>query len=158
MTAHEHDMVREFHEAFDVTIRTVPDNTTVSGEEQLLRAKLVLEEAFEFAAAMGVVPCDSEGHEIKHSDITYDIYESIDLVESADALADLLYVTYGSAHTLGLPIREIFAAVHASNMEKLGPDGKPIYRPSDGKVMKPPGWVAPQSRITTILLREVQGD
>ena len=65
-----------------------------------------------------------------------------DLVEIADALTDILYVTYGMAHALGIPIDECFAEVQASNMSKLGEDGKPIYR-EDGKVMKGPSYFKP---------------
>ena len=65
----------------------------------------------------------------------WDACDARDLVEIADALTDILYVTYGMAHALGIPIDECFAEVQASNMSKLGEDGKPIYR-EDGKVMK----------------------
>lgn len=54
-------------------------------------------------------------------------------------LCDLLYVTYGYAITFGLDIDTAFNRVHESNMSKLGPDGKPIYR-EDGKVMKGPNY------------------
>lgn len=57
-------------------------------------------------------------------------------------LADLLYVTYGYAAAFGWDLNEAFRRVHASNMSKLGPDGKPIYRP-DGKVMKGPNYRKP---------------
>lgn len=57
-------------------------------------------------------------------------------------LADLLYVVYGCAVTFGLPIDEVFDRVHASNMSKLGDDGKPLYR-EDGKVLKGPNYKKP---------------
>jgi len=57
-------------------------------------------------------------------------------------LADLLYVTIGTAVTFGLPLEEVFNEVHKSNMSKLGEDGKPIYR-EDGKVLKGPNYKEP---------------
>lgn len=65
-----------------------------------------------------------------------------DIVEVADALTDILYVTYGAAHSFGIPIDACFKEVQRSNMSKLGEDGKPIYR-EDGKVMKGPGYSVP---------------
>ena len=65
-----------------------------------------------------------------------------DLVETADALADLLYVVAGMAVTHGIPLEEVFAEVHRTNMAKF-PGGVAIRRPSDGKIMKPEGWQPP---------------
>jgi predicted HAD superfamily Cof-like phosphohydrolase len=65
-----------------------------------------------------------------------------DIIEVADALTDILYVTYGAAHSFGIPIDECFKEVQRSNMSKLGEDGKPIYR-EDGKVMKGPNYSVP---------------
>ena len=65
-----------------------------------------------------------------------------DIVEVADALTDILYVTYGAAHSFGIPIDACFKEVQRSNMSKLGEEGKPIYR-EDGKVMKGPGYSVP---------------
>ena len=57
------------------------------------------------------------------------------LVEVADALTDLLYVTYGAGHAFGIDLDKCFAEVQRSNMSKVGDDGKPIYN-EQGKVMK----------------------
>ena len=72
----------------------------------------------------------------------WDACDARDLVEIADALTDILYVTYGAAHSFGVPIDECFKEVQRSNMSKLGEDGKPIYR-EDGKVMKGPSYFKP---------------
>ena len=69
--------------------------------------------------------------------------EAIDKAAFTKELADLLYVTYGMAVTFGLPIDEVFERVHRSNMSKLGPDGKPLYR-DDGKVLKGPNYQPPK--------------
>ena len=65
-----------------------------------------------------------------------------DIVEVADALTDILYVTYGAGHSFGINLDECFDEVQRSNMSKLGEDGKPIYNDS-GKVMKGPNYFAP---------------
>ena len=68
--------------------------------------------------------------------------ESKDLLEVADALTDILYVTYGAGHAFGINLDKCFDEVQNSNMSKLGKNGKPIYNES-GKVMKGPGYFKP---------------
>jgi len=68
--------------------------------------------------------------------------ESKDLLEVADALTDILYVTYGAGHAFGINLDKCFNEVQNSNMSKLGVDGKPIYNES-GKVMKGPDYYKP---------------
>ena len=65
-----------------------------------------------------------------------------DLKELADALTDILYVTYGAGHAFGIDLDKCFDEVQNSNMSKLGQDGKPIYN-NDGKVMKGPNYFKP---------------
>ena len=65
-----------------------------------------------------------------------------DIKEVADALTDILYVTYGAGHSFGVDLDKCFDEVQRSNMSKLGVDGKPIYNES-GKVMKGPNYFAP---------------
>ena len=65
-----------------------------------------------------------------------------DLVAVADALTDILYVTYGAGAAFGMNLDVCFHEVHSSNMTKVGPDGKPVYR-EDGKVMKGPDYREP---------------
>ncbi len=65
-----------------------------------------------------------------------------DLLEVADALTDLLYVTYGAGHAFGINLDDCFNEVQNSNMSKLGTDGKPIYNEA-GKVMKGPNYFKP---------------
>ena len=64
------------------------------------------------------------------------------LLEVADALTDILYVTYGAGHAFGIDLDKCFDEVQNSNMSKLGKDGKPIYNES-GKVMKGPNYFKP---------------
>lgn len=117
------EMVRKFHEIFGFPIGIEPGFHEASIE---LRNELIREEAQEF----------------------YDAVEARDIVEAADALGDLLYVTYGAAVTMGIDLDKVFAEIHRSNLTKLGEDGKPIYR-EDGKAIKGPNFELP--RIAEIL-------
>ena len=65
-----------------------------------------------------------------------------DIKEVADALTDILYVTYGAGHAFGIDLDKCFDEVQNSNMSKLGSDGKPIYN-DKGKVMKGPNYFKP---------------
>ena len=65
-----------------------------------------------------------------------------DLLEVADALTDILYVTYGAGHAFGINLDQCFEEVQKSNMSKLGNDGKPIYN-ENGKVLKGPNYFKP---------------
>jgi predicted HAD superfamily Cof-like phosphohydrolase len=113
--------VEEFHKAFNLSIRKKPELPDM--KERELRGKLLTEEFREYI----------------------DAEYANDLVEIADALADIIYIACGTALSYGIPLDEVFKEVHRSNMAKLGPDGNPIYR-EDGKVIKPVDWVAPDIR------------
>ena len=65
-----------------------------------------------------------------------------DLAEVADALTDILYVTYGAGHAFGINLDDCFEEVQSSNMSKLAKDGRPIYN-DKGKVMKGPNYFKP---------------
>lgn len=109
--------VMDFHKAFGQKVGDKPELPDIN--ERGLRMKLLREEFEEYMEAE----------------------EENDLVEIADALADLIYIACGTAVSYGIPLDEIYDEVHRSNMSKLV-DGKPIYR-EDGKVMKPEGWSPP---------------
>ena len=68
-----------------------------------------------------------------------------DIKEVADALTDILYVTYGAGHAFGINLDRCFEEVQNSNMSKLGSDGKPIFN-EKGKVMKGPNYFKPDLR------------
>lgn len=111
-------MVKEFHLKFGHPVNSSPklanDNT------DRLRLELIYEEVQELADALAAG----------------------DKTEIADALGDILYVTFGAAHVYGIPINAVFAEIQRSNMSKLGEDGKPVYR-EDGKVLKGPNYSPP---------------
>ena len=71
-----------------------------------------------------------------------DAMKNKDLLEVADALTDILYVTYGAGHAFGINLDKCFEEVQNSNMSKLDQNGKPIYNDS-GKVMKGPNYFKP---------------
>jgi predicted HAD superfamily Cof-like phosphohydrolase len=113
-------LVQQFHRAFGVKAAkkpTIPDR-----DIRNLRLRLIKEEFQEVTEAL-LAPTEDPRY----------------LEEVAKEMADLLYVVYGTADVMGIPLDEVFAEVHASNMSKLGEDGKPIYRP-DGKVLKGPSY------------------
>ena len=116
------ERVREFHRAFSVEENTSP-SVLLPMKTQYLRWKLMLEELDELKEA--VFQSDAEG--------------------VLKELCDLLYVVYGYGAVMGFDVDAAFALVHASNMTKLGVDGKPTYR-DDGKVMKSPQYTPPDLR------------
>ena len=79
---------------------------------------------------------DEELKELKYA------LQTNDLKEVADALTDILYVTYGAGHAFGINLDKCFEEVQKSNMSKLGDDGEPIYN-EHGKVMKGPKYFKP---------------
>lgn len=148
--------VKEFHEKFNHPIRLTPTVPTTS--ERLLRVKLVMEEALEFASASGVDVC--VGHDLGVNSLLDGLCELlfdeadpsfVNVVEAADSLGDLRYVTDGANLTWGFPQEEILYEIHRSNLTKLGKNGLPIYR-KDGKVEKGPDYDKPH--IKEILIEK----
>ena len=110
--------VKTFMETFGQVVRTkpqFPDKKTMQ-----LRFDLIKEELNELEQAM----------------------KAKDLKEVADALTDILYVTYGAGYAYGIDLDKCFKEVQRANMSKLGKDGKPIYN-EKGKVMKGPNYFEP---------------
>ena len=80
--------------------------------------------------------------------------EKKDIKEVADALTDILYVTYGAGHAFGINLDKCFEEVQNSNMSKLGDDGKPIYN-ENGKVMKGPKYFKPNLEKIVLRWKEI---
>ena len=110
--------VKTFMETFGQEVKNRPSFS--SNKINVLRYELIKEELEELKIAM----------------------ENNDLLEVADALTDILYVTYGAGHAFGIDLDKCFDEVQNSNMSKLGEDGKPIYDEA-GKVMKGPTYFKP---------------
>lgn len=111
--------VHDFHRAYDLPIAAVP-SADISVDQAELRQRLIDEELAELRAA-------------SHAG---------DLIEIADALADLVYVAYGTAWVYGIDLDAVLDEVHRSNMTKLGADGRPVRR-ADGKILKGPQFTEP---------------
>ena len=112
------EKVKQFMQTFGQEVKTKPSFSDEKTNQ--LRLDLITEELAELKHAMS----------------------SKDLLEVADALTDILYVTYGAGHAFGIDLDKCFDEVQNSNMSKLGKDGKPIYNVS-GKVMKGPNYFKP---------------
>ena len=110
--------VGTFMKTFGQEVKTKPSFS--SDKINKLRIELIKEELEELQEAM----------------------KNNDLLEVADALTDILYVTYGAGHAFGIDLDKCFDEVQNSNMSKLGENGKPIYNES-GKVMKGPNYFKP---------------
>ena len=110
--------VKTFMETFGQEVKTKPSFSTDKINQ--LRYDLIKEELEELKVAM----------------------ENKDLLEVADALTDILYVTYGAGHAFGIDLDKCFEEVQNSNMSKLDEDYKPIYNDA-GKVMKGPKYFKP---------------
>lgn len=116
------EMVREFHERFECPIGSTP---MLPDQELIeLRCKFIDEERAELETAL----------------------KGRDLVETVDALVDLLYFIYGFGVVLGVDMDAAFQEVHRSNMTKLGADGLPCRR-EDGKVIKGPNYTPPNLKV-----------
>ena len=112
------DKVGTFMKTFGQEVRTKPSFST--DKINKLRLDLIKEELTELTEAMN----------------------NKDLLEVADALTDILYVTYGAGHAFGIDLDKCFEEVQNSNMSKLDDNGKPIYN-EHGKVMKGPNYFKP---------------
>ena len=110
--------VGTFMKTFGQEVKTKPSFST--DKINKLRIDLIKEELQELTEAM----------------------DNKDLLEVADALTDILYVTYGAGHAFGIDLDKCFDEVQDSNMSKLGENGEPIYNES-GKVMKGPNYFKP---------------
>lgn len=159
--------VREFHDAFGVPVNNKPV-TEMSYERRILRAKLILEEAYETVNALGF--------SLEHFSGDFELREvdgyEFDLAEIADGLTDLKYVTFGADIELGLDAQQCFDLISAANMSKLWtksevrsdralnacnddrrvvkalPNAERCYvvKRGDGKIQKPPSFSHPDLR------------
>lgn len=127
--------VADFHRACGLPVASEP--TIGDPDQRMLRVRHILEEAFEFAEAAGVVVYLGE-REVEAREFVFDAFATADLAKMTHELADVQYVTSGTAVELGLPLPEAFSEIHGANMRKVGPDGKVVM--VNGKVMKPEGW------------------
>lgn len=131
--------MRVFHEVYRVPVRTEPPHA--DGDRIPMRMALIAEELAELVGAVYGSPAQKvmERAYSRAADLDDG---SRDVVETADAIGDLVYVLYGMALECGIPLADVLAEIQASNLSKLGSDGKPILR-AYGKVLKGPGYHRP---------------
>ena len=132
-------LVRRFHHVYGLPVQT--DGASLERESLDMRMSLIAEE---FSELVGAVYGQAARAEIESSYRRAVAADdgARDTVETADALADLIYVIYGMALETGIDLASVLAEVQRSNMSKLGADGKPVYR-EDGKVLKGPDYFPP---------------
>lgn len=130
MIKNELNAVAKFHDAFGIESADSP-SVNIPEQTIFLRYNLMKEENEEYLEAA----------------------QKNDLIEVADALGDMLYILCGTilSHGMQHKITDVFKEIQRSNMSKLGPDGKPIYR-EDGKVLKGPNYFKPD--IAAILEKD----
>ena len=117
-----------------------PEGAVIPDEKiRILRAKLILEEALETVAAMGVT-VHVGGQEVAEEELVYAAPNDVDLKEVVDGCADISVVTIGTLIAFGVDDEPVLEEVDASNLRKFGAGS---YRREDGKWMKPPGWTPP---------------
>lgn len=121
------EKVYQFHQAFSVPYRDRP--TLLPSDRVEKRAKWMMEEIQEFQ-------------------------ESQTETDQADAMIDLIYLAFGTLVEMGVRPEKLFEIVHQANMSKLWEDGKPRYRSSDGKVIKPPTWQDPEPLLNEELKKQ----
>lgn len=147
---HTINHVRKFHKAFGHPVAGRINPATKELRE--LRVKLIAEELSELCQALGVGlklivdprPGDADHEDVKDFMLVEALLEDdeVDLVEAADALGDIDYVTQGANLVFGFPAEDVMNEIQRANMSKLGEDGLPIYR-EDGKIMKGPNYAPP---------------
>lgn len=155
----------KFHTAFGHPCADKP--TMLTPEQVQTRINFIAEELVE---ALAVVSTDDNDLFSKVTDLIEAVVEAEKkesekgvgsnnpMVDLVDALTDINVFTQGTFSMMGITPQEPFDIVMDANMAKLGPDGKPIYRESDGKIMKPDGWAenhAPEPRIKAEVERQI---
>ncbi|TCI29147.1 hypothetical protein EVJ33_10945 [Exiguobacterium sp. SL-10] len=161
-----YEQVRQFHETFGHPEASVPQpleldravkrsvwtaeeavveflHQSARNEEEFLQAVATFQQGFEQAVQKS----------LQDAPPTNDVER---LVGQGDALTDALYFVMGSFVELGLDPVPLFEIVQRANMAKLGPDGKPILRASDNKVMKPEGWLPPEPELEAEVRRQLE--
>lgn len=124
------EKVKQFHTHFDVPWRETPE--LLAQERVQKRVNWLLEELQEFKEAKTIE-------------------------DQADAMIDTIYLALGTLVEMGVRPATLFDIVHEANMSKCWEDGKPRYRESDGKVIKPPTWKDPQPRLAEEIQRQRMG-
>jgi energy-coupling factor transport system permease protein len=154
----------EFQKAFGLDYSKTP--IELSDEDVQKRVNYIGEELVEALAAVSTnnatffsavtdlidAIIKAENKSIKNKDVN----AKNKLVALADAFTDINYFTQGTFSMMGVEPQPLFDIVQEANMSKLGPDGKPIRREGDGKVMKPEGWEAPEPKLAAEIEKQIK--
>jgi energy-coupling factor transport system permease protein len=154
----------EFQKAFGLDYSETP--IELSAEDVQKRVNYIAEELVEALAAVStnnatffnavtdLMRAITNAEEKSNSN--GDVNAENKLVALADAFTDINYFTQGTFSIMGVEPQPLFDIVQEANMSKLGPDGKPIRREGDGKVMKPEGWEAPEPKLTAEIEKQIK--
>lgn len=149
-------LVRQFQKAFG---HPAPDKATaLTLERTISRGGWTVEEIVEmiqqtskdekeFDTAIEMLKEKLDAAVIKSKQDDYNVTEKEVMIGQLDALVDQLVFVNGSLAEMGIDPKPFYEIVMNANMAKLGPDGKPIIRPTDGKIMKPEGWEPPEPKM-----------
>lgn len=154
------DLVQNFHRSFGHPSPAVP--TAIELNRATKRGVWTVEEVVEMLQQSAKTPEEfqdaivilKEGLEdaiVKSAADTYNSTEKEVITGQLDALIDQLVFVTGSLVEMGIDPKVFFEIVMQANMAKLGEDGKPIIRESDGKIMKPEGWEPPEPKLLAAL-------
>ena len=131
------DLVRQFHQVYGLPIQH--DQAEVDRDRVHMRMRLIYEEVSELT---GAVYGEQARRLLEETISSLPDDDTRDTIETADALADLVYVIYGMALECGISLPAVLREVQASNLSKLDSEGRPIYR-EDGKVLKGENFFPP---------------
>ena len=155
-----HGLVQKLQRAFGHPAPTKP--VALELERVIKRSSWTLEEIVEllqqtskdeaeFDEAIVALKASLEASIVKSKGDSYNATERDTMIGQVDALVDQLVFVFGSLVEMGVDPEPFFKIVMDANMAKLGPDGKPILRPSDNKIMKPEGWEPPEPKMEKYL-------
>jgi predicted HAD superfamily Cof-like phosphohydrolase len=159
------ELVGQFHSAFGhpvadevkpLALERGTNRAVWTGEEALVEfIHQSSDNEEQFLAAYDKLIAGLEKAKAKSLAMEYPKNETEKVVGQADALVDACYFIGGSFVEIGIKPQPLFDIVQAANMAKLGPDGKPIIRPEDGKIMKPEGWEPPETKLEAEIKRQM---
>lgn len=157
MTQSQFEMVKEFQQAFGHPVAEVPGALT---SRNSLGEKIITADAEAVLASLKIVSGKGKSPQFFRARLMLEelieFMGADDLIGQVDAMLDLLYFANGTLVEMGVDPEKPFEMVHAANMRKLWPDGKPRWN-AEGKVMKPEGWVGPEEELKAHIERMESG-
>jgi hypothetical protein len=159
--------VAKFHTAFNhpvakeakpLEIGRGTNRAVWTGEEALVEfLQQSADNEEQFLAAYDKMIAGLEKAKVKSLGMEYNKTDIEKIIGQMDAVVDAFYFLAGTCVEIGIQPQALFEIVQAANMAKLGADGKPIIRESDGKIMKPEGWEPPEAKLEVEIKRQING-